>query len=83
MEARGGQTNFPDFHAFIGVPRTRGYLGRHLVGHVKVGAVDKPSEAVVKQVFIIVLLAEERKQVPNRLQIPHSPEMPNTNIATP
>ena len=34
--------------AHVGVPRTRGCLGHHEVEHVKVGAVDGPSEAVVK-----------------------------------
>ena len=43
----------------IGVPRTRGCLGHRVVVHVKVGAVDGPSEAVVQRVLIIVLSAEE------------------------
>ena len=40
----------------IGVPRTRGYLGHHEVEHVKVGAVDGPSEAVVKQVQVYICI---------------------------
>ena len=43
------------------------------------GAVDGPSEAVVKQVSIMVLSTEEGK-VPNRLQIHRSSDMPNANI---
>ena len=53
-----------------------------MVDHVKVGAADGSSEAGVKQVSIIVLSAQERK-MPNRLQIHHSSDMPNTKIATP
>ena len=33
----------------IEVPRTRGCLGHHAVDHAKVGAVDGPSEAVVRK----------------------------------
>ena len=53
-----------------------------MVEHVKVGGVDGPSVTVVKQVFIIVLSPGEKKE-PHQLQIHHSLDMPNTNIATP
>ena len=32
----------------VGVPRTRGCLGYHALDHVEMGAMDGPSEAVVK-----------------------------------
>ena len=51
------------FKGGIGFPRTRDCLGHHVEKHVKVGAVDGPSEAVVKQVqvyiYIVVVSAEE------------------------
>ena len=56
-----------------------------MVDHLKVGAVDGPSEAVVKKaerVYIIIITAEEGR-APKRLQIHNLSDRPNTNIATP
>ena len=50
-----------------------------MVEHVKVGIVDGPSVAVVKQVNVhifIVVSAEEGRDLPD------SSDVPNTNIAT-
>ena len=71
----------------IGIPCTRGCLGCLVMDHVEVGAVDGPSEVVVKRqkipgMYTIVVSAEEGR-APKRLQIHNSSGMPNTNITTP
>ena len=56
-----------------------------MVDHLKVGAVDGPSEAAVKKaerMYIIIISAEEGR-APKRMQIHNLSDMPNTNIATP
>ena len=44
------------FEGDIGFPRTRGCLGHHVAKHVKAGAVDGPSEAVLKQVQVYIYI---------------------------
>ena len=55
----------------MGVRRTRGCLGHQAVDHVKVGAVDGPSAAVVKKAQVCILSLSTHEMSQDRSEAAH------------